>query len=61
MENYVKAPTVSTESSKEIDLSLVESLSLDPSVFHMNVKTGSKVANLLNFANTKFKVDSKER
>lgn len=39
-----------------ITQNLTRSIELDPSVIHMNVKTGSKVTNLLNFANTKFKV-----
>ena len=60
MENYIKKAT-STE--KEIEdavnnarLELDESLALDANIIHMNVKLGSKVANLMAFANSKFEV-----
>ena len=61
MENYRKlVKSTEKEAEEETDamrLELHEStLGLDANVLHMNVKLGSKVANLLTFASNKFEV-----
>lgn len=48
--------SVVTPTNVEINLALIESIQLEPSVIHMNVKMGSKVSNLINYANKKLKV-----
>ena len=60
MENYRKI-VKSTEKEAEDELAnmrleLDPSLVLDANVVHMNVKIGSKVANLMAFASNKFEV-----
>jgi hypothetical protein len=52
MENYVK----SENKSEEPVQTSIHSINLDANVIHMNVKTGSKVTNLINFAQNKFEV-----
>lgn len=48
--------SVVSPTNVEINLALIESIQLEPSVIHMNVKTGSKVSNLINYANKQLKV-----
>ena len=52
MENYVKPENKPEEPVQAI----IHSINLDSNVINMNVKIGSKVTNLITFAQNKFEV-----